>query len=222
MFNTLGCDSIVYTEVVVYDQYNSIFNGISDNTVGGGGYYNSQSQYLIFNCYTQTEILSSLVYSQDTNAITFELRDNNGNVLQDTPHLLVPGPQRVILNFDVMPANDLQLGVSTPGSGLWRNNQGVNYPYDFGAFASITSSNAGNQYYYFYYDIEVKVPCLNSTSAVEIKSDRKIIGATDFLGREINQHSKKIKIIKIWNIFYKTKEIKNRKESQNKRVKGNF
>ena len=163
LFNTLGCDSIVYTEVVVYDQYNSMFNGISDNTVGGGGYYNSQSQYLIFSCYSQTEILSSLVYSQDTNSITFELRDNNGNVLQDTTHLLVPGPQRVTLNFDVMPANDLQLGVSTPGSGLWRNNQGVNYPYDFGAFASITSSNAGNQFYYFYYDIEMRPSANPST-----------------------------------------------------------
>ncbi len=163
LFNTLGCDSIVYTEVIVYDQYNSMFNGISDNTVGGGGYYNSQSQYLIFSCYSQTEILSSLVYSQDTNSITFELRDNNGNVLQDTTHLLVPGPQRVILNFDVMPANDLQLGVSTPGSGLWRNNQGVNYPYDFGAFASITSSNAGNQFYYFYYDIEMRPSANPST-----------------------------------------------------------
>ena len=96
LFNTLGCDSIVYTEVIVYDQYNPIFNGISDNSVGGGGYYNSQSQYLIFSCYSQTEILSSLVYSQDTNSITFELRDNSGNVLQDTTHLLVPGPQRVI------------------------------------------------------------------------------------------------------------------------------
>ncbi len=163
LFNTLGCDSIVYSEVVVYDQYNSMFNGISDNTVGGGGYYNSQSQYLIFSCYSQTEILSSLVYSQDTNSITFELRDNNGNVLQDTTHLLVPGPQRVTLNFDVMPANDLQLGVSTPGSGLWRNNQGVNYPYDFGAFASITSSNAGNQFYYFYYDIEMRPSANPST-----------------------------------------------------------
>ncbi len=163
LFNTLSCDSIVYSEVVVYDQYNSMFNGISDNTVGGGGYYNSQSQYLIFSCYSQTEILSSLVYSQDTNSITFELRDNNGNVLQDTTHLLVPGPQRVTLNFDVMPANDLQLGVSTPGSGLWRNNQGVNYPYDFGAFASITSSNAGNQFYYFYYDIEMRPSANPST-----------------------------------------------------------
>lgn len=176
LFNTLGCDSILYTEVVVYDQYNSIFNGISDNSVGGGGYYNSQSQYLIFNCYSQTEILSSLVYSQDTNSITFELRDNNGNVLQDTTHLLVPGPQRVILNFDVMPANDLQLGVSTPGSGLWRNNQGVNYPYDFGAFASITSSNAGNQYYYFYYDVEMRPSATPSTYGLCVGDTLNLLG----------------------------------------------
>ena len=45
----------------------------------------------------------------------------------------------------------------------WRNNQGVNYPYDFGAFASITSSNAGNQYYYFYYDIEMRPSATPST-----------------------------------------------------------
>ena len=151
----MGCDSIVYTEISIYDQYNSVFNGISDNSVGAGGYFTG-NRHLILNCFSRTEIVSALlVYSQDTNSITFELRDNNGNILQDTTHILVPGPQRVILNFDVLPANDLQLGVN-PSSGLWRNNQGVNYPYDFGSFASIIGSSASASFYYFYYDIEVR------------------------------------------------------------------
>ena len=155
LLNFLGCDSIVYTEISVYDQYNSIFNGIPDNSVGVGGYFTG-NRHLILNCFSRTEILSALVYSQDTNSITFELRDNNGNVLQDTMHLLVPGPQRVILNFDVLPANDLQLGVTNSGSGLWRSSQGANYPYDFGSFAMITGSNANPSFYYFFYDIEMR------------------------------------------------------------------
>ena len=32
-----------------------------------------------------------------------------------------------ILNFDVPVSNDLQLGVSGPNSGLYRNNSGTNY-----------------------------------------------------------------------------------------------
>ena len=162
LLNFLGCDSIVYTEISIYDQYNSVFNGISDNSVGAGGYFTG-NRHLILNCFSRTEIVSALVYSQDTNSITFELRDNNGNILQDTTHILVPGPQRVILNFDVLPANDLQLGVSTPGSGLWRNNQGVNYPYDFGSFASIIGSSASASFYYFYYDIEMRPSATPST-----------------------------------------------------------
>ena len=129
--------------------------------------------------------------------MTFELRNQNGTVIDDTTHFVLSGEQRLDLNFEVPVANNLQLGVSANNSGLYRNNSGAIFPYDIGGILSITGSSASSPvYYYFYYDIEVKVPCLNSTSAVEFKSDRKIIGATDFLGREINQHSKKIKIIK--------------------------
>ena len=107
------------------------------------------------------------------------------------------GEQRLDLNFEVPVGNNLQLGVSANNSGLYRNNSGAIYPYDIGGILSITGSSASSPgYYYFYYDINVKVPCLNSTSADEIKNHRKIIGAMDFLGREINQYSKKIKIIK--------------------------
>ena len=50
---------------------------------------------------------------------------------------------------------DFELGVSAASGfeGLWRNNSGVSFPYDFGNLASITQSSAqqfGDYYYFFY------------------------------------------------------------------------
>ena len=64
----------------------------------------------------------------------------------------------------------MQLGVSNgalSNLGLYRNNAGPSYPYNIGAAVNITGSSATSApfgYYYFYYDIEVEVPCLNVVS----------------------------------------------------------
>ena len=78
------------------------------------------------------------------NTITFELRDANGNVIDDTTHSVVPGPQQLVLNFDCPIGTDLQLGLSSgSNSGLYRNNSGPSYPYDIAGALSITESNVG-------------------------------------------------------------------------------
>ena len=79
------------------------------------------------------------------NTITFELRDDNGNVIDDTTHTVIPGIQQLILNFDCPVGTNLQLGTSTNNTGLFRNNTGANYPYDIGGALSITESSAGSQ-----------------------------------------------------------------------------
>ena len=84
-----GCDSIVNTQITTYSQYNSIYGGILDNTIGGGGYYTGD-QHLILDCYVPTNIVSATVYSDGNTIYEFELRDNNGNTLADT-YALVNG-----------------------------------------------------------------------------------------------------------------------------------
>jgi len=153
--SSIGCDSIIYTTITVYNQFNPIKGGISDNSVGGGGFY-SGSQYLELSCYLPSELVSAVVYSQDTVFATFEIRDANGNVLSDTSHQIIPGGQRVYFNYPLSSGIDYQLGINGASNNLYRNNSGVNYPYDFGNLASITSSSAGSNYYYFYYDVEIK------------------------------------------------------------------
>ena len=154
-----GCDSIINTEINIYSQYNSVYGGILDNTVGGGGYYTGD-QHLIIDCYVPTNIVSATVYSDGNTIYEFELRDNNGNTLQDTIYALVDGANFVTLNFEMPAGTDFELGVSPASNfgGLYRNNSGVSFPYDFANLASITQSSAQQfgDYYYFFYNIEMR------------------------------------------------------------------
>ena len=43
LISSFSCDSIIYTEVVIYSQFNSLFGGITDNTSGTGGMYTKQT-----------------------------------------------------------------------------------------------------------------------------------------------------------------------------------
>ncbi|MBN4051345.1 T9SS type A sorting domain-containing protein, partial [bacterium AH-315-M05] len=63
---------------------------------------------------------------------------------------------------------DLQLGVASTGSDLFRNNDpNTNYPYTLPGYLSITAANAPADYYYFYYDWEVREPiCISERAQV--------------------------------------------------------
>ena len=153
--SSIGCDSVVNTNLTIYSQFNSIYGGIQDSSVGGGGFY-SGSQYLEMSCYISTELISAVVYAEDTVSETFEIRDMNGNVLSDTFVTVFPGGHRIYFNYHMTAGSDYQLGVNGNSNDLYRNNSGVSYPYNFGSLASLTSSSAGGSYYYFFYDIEVR------------------------------------------------------------------
>ena len=170
----------------------SSFNGGAiDNSIGNGGFFNGD-QHLIFNSYQECIIKSANIYSEGSNTITFELRNNNGNVIDDTTLSILSGLQNIILNFEVPVGNNMQLGVSQGSlynSGLYRNSTGAIFPYDIGPLITITGTSAqsGSSYYYFYYDIEVDVSCGNTTFTSEVLNrDRKLLKTIDILGRETN------------------------------------
>ena len=170
----------------------SSFNGGAiDNSIGNGGFFNGD-QHLIFNSYQECIIKSANIYSEGSNTITFELRNNNGNVIDDTTLSILSGLQNIILNFEVPVGNNMQLGVSQGSlynSGLYRNSTGAIFPYDIGPLITITGTSAqsGSSYYYFYYDIEVDVSCGNTTFTSEVLNrDRKLLKTIDILGRENN------------------------------------
>ena len=117
-------------------------------------------------------IKSAEFYAESPKLITFELRNSNGVVLDDTTHFVSAGNQTLQLNFEVPISNDLQLGLSSGNSGLFRNDQGASYPYNIGTVMSITGSSASQPgYYYFYYNLEMRAS--SSPTEMEIGSPQQ-------------------------------------------------
>lgn len=159
---SLGC---LDTTAANYDSTantSTAFGGALNNTIGGGGFFNG-NQHLIFDAYKSCKIVAADVYAQTAQAITFELRNNAAQVIDDTTINVVVGQQRLYFDFDVPVGTDHQLGISNSGSDLFRNSSGSAYPYNIANAIEITGSSATqSSYYYFFYNIEVTVPCVGS------------------------------------------------------------
>ena len=163
------------------------YGGEADNTFSTGGFF-SGNQHLIFNASSELLIKSAQFYADNPTTVTFELRSSNGAVIDDTTHSLSQGQQQLILNFEVPIGNNMQLGISNGNSDLYRNDAGAIYPYNIGSIMSITGTSAGSPgYYYFYYDIEVEVPCDNTVSSIDDIKDlsKELVKILDVLGREV-------------------------------------
>ena len=127
--------------------------GPSDNTFGGGGFFNG-NQHLIFDCTSPVTLSTVRVYANGAGNRTIELRDNTGTVLQSAVVNIPDGEQVVTLNFNIPVGTNLQLGTqANSNQDLYRNNAGPSFPYtSSGGEISITSSSPGLSYYYFFYD----------------------------------------------------------------------
>ena len=163
------------------------FGGEVNNSFSSGDYFNGD-QYLIFDAAINFIIKSSVFYAEDNKIITFELRNSSGVVIDDTTHFVTQGQQQLILNFDVPIGNDMQLGISSANSGLYRNDAGSVYPYNIASVMNITGSSAGSPgYYYFYYNIEIEAECINTLTDVNnIHLEKNLLKIIDVLGREVN------------------------------------
>ena len=171
----LGCLNPTASNYNPNANVNSFNGGAIDNNIGGGSYFNN-NQYLIFDSYENCLIKSCDIYAENYRSITFELRNSNGTVIDDTTLYVSPGKQNIILNFDVPTATNLQLGINGTNSGLYRNNSGPIYPYNIASMINIKGSSASQPgYYYFFYNIEVQSKCFNTTGIEDIfKTDKQL------------------------------------------------
>lgn len=160
----LGCNVVGSVNYDSLANTTIAYGGPKNNNIGSGA-YTDLNRHLYFDAYKPFKLKSAVVYSQSSNTITFELRNNNSIVVEDTTITVSPGAQRLYFDFDVPIGIDYQLGVASDSSNLYRNSSGTSYPYDIGSAMIITRSNASSSptgYYYFYYDIEIEASCVIS------------------------------------------------------------
>jgi PKD repeat protein len=144
-----------------------VSGGKADNS-GGGGNLTNQDQYLIFDCYAPCTLVSVKVYASVIGNRTFALRNSSGTQLAEATVNITStsGAFTVPLNFSIPVGTDLQLGLKTSSTcNLYRNNNGVSYPYTTPGYVSITTSSASTTpeaYYYYLYDWQIQPPTCSS------------------------------------------------------------
>ena len=144
--------------------------GPADNSIGTGGNHSVNTRYLEFDAIQPFTLESVWVDADVAGMREIEVTDANGFVYASASVNIPAGQSRVTLNMAIPQMNNLRLGLNANSlADLYRNNGGVNYPYEVQDVASITGSSAGAAYYYFFYDWEVKTPdmeCATPRTAV--------------------------------------------------------
>lgn len=164
-----------------YDYYvQEIIDSTSQN-VGptnffGGGFFANTDRFLYFDVFDDVILKSVLVNAQNAGNRNIQLRDSNGNILQQTTVNIPAGVSRVTLNFQIDPGSNYQLGLGAGINDLWRSNEAasIQYPYAINGLISIVESDVGvdfnppepNNYYYSFYDWEVARPYCESVKTL--------------------------------------------------------
>lgn len=155
------------TYYVIDSIASSPLNCAKPDDTGGGGFTSSGDHYLIFDCLTPVILISVNIYGNTTapGNKTIELRDNSGTVLQSATVNVLSGLNTYTLNFNVPVGTNMQLGCE--GTDIFRNNSGVTYPYTLTGYISVTGSDAGANYYYYFYDWIIQPPaCVSAMTPV--------------------------------------------------------
>ncbi len=146
--------------------------GPVDNTFGGGSNHTNNTRYQIFDVFKPCTLVSVDVVASSAGNRSIALMDNTGAILDSIVVNIPSGTSTVTLNFPLTSGTDYRLGLTASSTvDLYRNNSGVVYPYDINTLASITNSSAGVDYYYFYYNWQIKEDdkiCLSPRTQVAV------------------------------------------------------
>ena len=144
-----------------------------------GQYHNNSNYWLRFDAYEDIVIESVKVFANGEEDRTIAAIDAAGNVLDQVTVSVPDGESVVELDLEVPAGVGHGLRSLDNNPQLWRDGQGsdLDYPYNLGDLATITSSSVSNpnnatNYYYFFYDWTV------STQGIACASDRVPVTVT--------------------------------------------
>lgn len=167
--NTYTTPVLATTTTYYADNIETANTGILDNTQGTGSNHTNDSRYQFLDVYKPFTLNEVTIYSNQAGNRTIQIRDNAGNVLNQVVVNVPTGEQRVTLNLPIPIGTGLQLGISGL-SEMYRTSSGTNYPYTVPNVVSITGSNGGSDYYYYFYDwlISWGNPCGRAATVVNV------------------------------------------------------
>jgi|694.fasta_scaffold11082_6 hypothetical protein len=135
---------------------------------------NTTSANLEFDVLQPMVLKSVKVYTDSAGERIIEVR-NSGNTVVASLNIFIPADtSRINLNFNLPAGTGYSIGTNTAQNQLlfgtnnpWlrRSSTGVSYPYEVNGLVSITSSDQGGSWYYYFYDWEVQEESRECTSS---------------------------------------------------------
>ena len=173
------------TQISYWVEANAIYPGVNetggkeDNSGGGG--ISPVGGKLLFDAYEDFTIKEVTVYVLDVPESGPGMRNFTLYNFIDVPiatysEYLDVGENIVSLDFDIPASAGYSLGCDE--DNLFRNNNGVNYPYNIGTKGTIISSSQGSAYYYYFYNWKIETDSFICPSErVEVSA---IVGIEEF------------------------------------------
>ena len=141
-----------------------IGDGGKDDDAGGGG-LPSSGGVLYFDTWEAFTLQTVTIYipsGAGDGDRDIWIKDASDAVIASGSFYLEEGENQVDLNFEVPVGTGLQIGADQ--NNMFRNNGGVNYPYDIADVGSITTSTYGDSYYYYFYAWVIQKESVSCTS----------------------------------------------------------
>ncbi len=153
--------------------------GPTNFDIGSGRYFEGGHQALIFDVEKPMVLESATVFSDKAADRTIVLLDAAGQLISSKVVYIPEGEQLVNIDFFVPEGTGFQIGMRSDAY-LFRNDGGVNYPYEVEGLMSIVRSTAGStptdpdalRYYYYFYDWNVRdAECRSGSSTVDVQQN---------------------------------------------------
>jgi hypothetical protein len=156
-------------------------NPLSTNQFGA----TTTNAKVYFNVNNPSKLISFKVHTDTPGARKFDMYAADGTLLNSVVVTLADGENTVNANFDLEVGNGYYfmtdasynqtlLNQNSPRLQRENNGNAIVYPYLIGDLVSITSNQFGNQYYFYYFDIEVEeapIYCSSEAYAVNVLVD---------------------------------------------------
>lgn len=186
---------VITNSTTYYVENTTVYPGAINYT--GQPYHTGTSDYsgnstngsVDFNVLKACTLKTVKVYTDSAGLRNIQLRDFNGTLLNSLLVNIPVDSTVITLNFPLIPGTNYSLTtdgtLNTSNFGdvsplLKRSNSGVNYSYTINDVISLTGSNQGASYYYYFYDWQIqeedmlctssRVPVTASVSALGVNS----------------------------------------------------
>ncbi|NQV53038.1 MAG: M4 family metallopeptidase [Flavobacteriales bacterium] len=137
------------------------------NKLIGTGANTSLDQGLYFDALSDFRLHAVTVYTLLPGDRHIFIEHPTNGVVHDTTINIATGEVTLLLDFDIEAGQDYLFKVdNTQMNGLWRNNGGVDYPYEIPGMVSIYGSTAGPGFYYWFYNWQVQELCTSEREMI--------------------------------------------------------